>query len=457
MKYLVTKSKLDSLADAVAETTLSETPLTIDQMISLLTNISSTPNRILTGTTAPSNSLGNEKDVYFQLSSDEDPIISYTLYSEGTIEQNGIYATSVSQILNNSFYLLAKSKFDTSYNYYYTDQYIVNENTNYIFKTAGNDIGRAALYHADQIGTSENFHIYFIDDNDTNNYIRLTASNNIYFTTDISEATIFELETPSSSSNPAPTAEQFLVKGTNIPNTTSNYYLNSKGTDMGPGFQGSTFTDSYMSFLLADSVSFNKNDPYELDGEKIVIISDYNSERMSLSSQANNNSSLKSDGIDIYVSKTNLLGTNNISLWDVESSGNGTYILKNDNKYLKIERTKLTTTANKTDASKIVFSFASNSSTFAKGKVRFTVLVNGYKWNTPIEAKNNYFSVRSNATNNSATNNTYINEWLYIAFRDSLTDPTFIKKVYFKQNNVWIEKTDLSQFFAYLRLVNLTI
>ena len=88
MKALVTKSKLDSLADVVAEKTASETPLTIDQMITLL---------------------------------------------------------------NNSFYILTKGKIDTTFYYYYTDQCIENDHTNYILKTAGNDIYNAALYYASQI------------------------------------------------------------------------------------------------------------------------------------------------------------------------------------------------------------------------------------------------------------------------------------------------------------------
>ena len=451
MKCLVTKSKLDSLADVVAEKTSSDAPLTIDQMISLLNRIDAIPNRILTGTTIPDNSLGVENDVYFQITSDNDLITEYTLYNEGCIEQNGVFATSASQILNNSFYLLSKSKTDTTYYYYYTNQYIYNDNTNYILKTAGNDICRAALYHADQVGDTESFHIYFIDDNDTNNYIRLTASNNIYFTTDISEATIFVIESTTFE-------DQFLVKGTNIPNTTASYHLNSKAGDNGIGFQGSTFTDGFTSFLLANSISFDKTDPYELDGEKIVIFSNYNGNQQTLSSKSNNSSSLKPDAIEIYASDSGIL-SGNLTLWDVEATGNGTYILKDsaNDKYLKLNRSSLTVVSDKSNASEIDFSFASNSSSLFKGKVRLTELINGFKFNTPIEVNNNYFSVRSNSNNNGASVTNYAKEWLKIAFRNSLTTPIHIKKIYAKQNNLWVEKTEVVQFLSFLKVIDMSV
>lgn len=450
MKALVTKSKLDSLADVVAEKTASETPLTIDQMITLLNNIDVVPNKIITGTTTPDNSVGNENDIYFQLSSEDDPIIEYEIYASGSIEQSGTLATSVSEILNNSFYILTKGKIDTTFYYYYTDQCIENDHTNYILKTAGNDIYNAALYYASQIEDTDTFYLYCIDDDTGDNkYIRLTASNNIYFTTDISNATIFKFETTAVNN-------QFLVKGTNIPNASASYYLNSKAGDNGIGFQSSTFTDSYMSFLLSSSVpSFDTADPYEFDGLSIAIVGEYSNTYYSLSSTAYNNSTLKSDDLDVYSSGFDILSSN-LTLWTVEAVGNGTYKLKNkDDKYLNIERTKLSLVSNVESASEITISFMSSNSSMYANRVRFSTLVSGYKFRSPIRFLNNNFTVRNNANNNGSATTAYADEWLYIAFRRESTTPIYVKKVYTKYYNQWVEKTYLEQFFASLKVIDM--
>ena len=64
-QVLITDTKLNSLADAVADKTGASTPLTIQQMEDVIEALSWVT--YYTGTEAPADALGGEGDLYLQL------------------------------------------------------------------------------------------------------------------------------------------------------------------------------------------------------------------------------------------------------------------------------------------------------------------------------------------------------------------------------------------------------
>ena len=170
--------------------------------------------------------------------------------------------------MDTDFYICVKTQKLSGFVYYATHDLVNHENLDMLKKTCENDVWNATLFHSISIEGTENFYIYYIDDNETRQYLTVDPSNSyVIFVTNMEDACYFSIKSKKKRT------DTFLFQANYISgDTVTGYYLNMWSQDAGVGIAFTNqWDDYYISFIRADSFSASNSSYDMLDGKLTAI------------------------------------------------------------------------------------------------------------------------------------------------------------------------------------------
>ncbi len=188
----------------------------------------------------------------------------------------GILETDPTQLAGNGFYLAAETASTPVHTYFMKSGIVSSGQGPVIDRTAVNSSAGAVKYYFEAVqGTNNQYRLYYLNDNDEPQYVKLTNNTSAQFVSNAANATVITAtrceELGSDYTN------RFFLSFAGTNGTT--YYLNLRKDDNGKGFNGSDYgppaKPSKGSGIYLYKV-LDPDDPAGLDGKTTALVQQLN-------------------------------------------------------------------------------------------------------------------------------------------------------------------------------------
>ena len=190
---------------------------------------------------------------------------SFSVYGFVSLESTDAILRDPAALGREPLYIYVTS---TAGNIFYFCGSIVTKNGNtYIKKTAPNSTDGAVRFGFEQIPDSLNqYYMYLPGENGEKKYFRFVLNTKTYLETDPVNATPLKAELCTETMSDGVPGTMFLY----FMDGNTKYYLNMRQSEGGPGFNGSTYTDTGSRLVLTNSLE-REGDSLNLDGKTYAI------------------------------------------------------------------------------------------------------------------------------------------------------------------------------------------